>query len=59
MSEADNIPKSLPLGAQRNLIAIAVMLSAIMVLLDMTIANVSLPHMMGALAQLLSKSLGF
>ncbi len=33
----------------RVLITISVMLSAIMVLLDMTIANVSLPHMMGAL----------
>ncbi|WP_420791570.1 DHA2 family efflux MFS transporter permease subunit [Enterovibrio qingdaonensis] len=31
------------------MITVAVMLSAIMVLLDMTIANVSLPHMMGAL----------
>ncbi len=36
-------------GYLRVLIAISVMLSAIMVLLDMTIANVSLPHMMGAL----------
>ena len=33
----------------RLLITCAVMLSAIMVLLDMTIANVALPHMMGAL----------
>ncbi|GAL08809.1 multidrug resistance protein B [Photobacterium aphoticum] len=33
----------------RTLITLAVMLSAIMVLLDMTIANVALPHMMGAL----------
>ena len=33
----------------RTLIAAAVMLSAVMVLLDMTIANVALPHMMGAL----------
>ena len=33
----------------RLLITFAVMLSAIMVLLDMTIANVALPHMMGAL----------
>ncbi|NLS14406.1 DHA2 family efflux MFS transporter permease subunit [Vibrio sp. SM6] len=33
----------------RLLITIAVMLSAIMVLLDLTIANVALPHMMGAL----------
>ena len=33
----------------RKLITLAVMLSAIMVLLDMTIANVALPHMMGAL----------
>ncbi|WP_407333240.1 DHA2 family efflux MFS transporter permease subunit [Enterovibrio sp. 27052020O] len=31
------------------MVTLAVMLSAIMVLLDMTIANVSLPHMMGAL----------
>ncbi len=36
-------------GFKRNMIATAVMMSAIMVLLDMTIANVSLPHMMGAL----------
>ena len=35
--------------ANRLLITFAVMLSAIMVLLDMTIANVALPHMMGAL----------
>lgn len=35
--------------AHRALIAAAVMLSAVMVLLDMTIANVALPHMMGAL----------
>ncbi len=34
---------------QRLMTTLAVMLSAIMVLLDMTIANVSLPHMMGAL----------
>ncbi|MCL1137305.1 MDR family MFS transporter [Shewanella pneumatophori] len=33
----------------RKLVTLAVMLSAIMVLLDMTIANVALPHMMGAL----------
>ncbi|KLV04128.1 multidrug MFS transporter [Photobacterium aquae] len=33
----------------RTLVTLAVMLSAIMVLLDMTIANVALPHMMGAL----------
>ncbi len=36
-------------GTARLLIVLAVMLSAIMVLLDMTIANVALPHMMGAL----------
>ena len=35
--------------ANRTWITLAVMLSAIMVLLDMTIANVALPHMMGAL----------
>ena len=34
---------------KRTLVTLAVMLSAIMVLLDMTIANVALPHMMGAL----------
>nr|WP_086939322.1 MDR family MFS transporter [Thaumasiovibrio occultus] len=34
---------------RRKLVTLAVMLSAIMVLLDMTIANVALPHMMGAL----------
>lgn len=33
----------------RTMITCAVMLSAVMVLLDMTIANVALPHMMGAL----------
>lgn len=33
----------------RSLVTFAVMLSAIMVLLDMTIANVALPHMMGSL----------
>ncbi|BDM62843.1 MFS transporter [Shewanella sp. NFH-SH190041] len=36
-------------GSKRLLIVLAVMLSAVMVLLDMTIANVALPHMMGAL----------
>ncbi len=35
--------------ANRRLITLAVMLSSIMVLLDMTISNVALPHMMGAL----------
>ena len=35
--------------SKRLLTTLAVMLSAIMVLLDMTIANVALPHMMGAL----------
>ncbi len=35
---------------QRTIVTIAVMLSAIMVLLDMTIANVALPNMMGALS---------
>ena len=33
----------------RAIISFSVMLTAIMVLLDMTIANVSLPHMMGSL----------
>ncbi len=36
-------------NTNRLMVTVAVMLSAIMVLLDMTIANVSLPHMMGAL----------
>ena len=40
---------ALPAGPVRTMITLTVMLSAIMVLLDMTIANVSLPHMMGAL----------
>ena len=35
--------------SKRTLVTLAIMLSAIMVLLDMTIANVALPHMMGAL----------
>ena len=35
--------------SSRKLITLAIMLSAVMVLLDMTIANVALPHMMGAL----------
>ncbi|WP_428476580.1 DHA2 family efflux MFS transporter permease subunit [Photobacterium japonica] len=43
-------PQQAPVSAgNRTLITFAVMLSAIMVLLDMTIANVALPHMMGAL----------
>lgn len=46
--ESSTAPKPLE-GAQRTLVTMAVMLSAIMVLLDMTIANVALPHMMGAL----------
>ncbi|OEE68811.1 multidrug MFS transporter [Enterovibrio norvegicus FF-33] len=46
-SMASNGP--MPPGASRTMITLAVMLSAIMVLLDMTIANVSLPHMMGSL----------
>lgn len=36
-------------SAPKALVTVAVMLSAVMVLIDMTIANVSLPHMMGAL----------
>ena len=40
---------ALPAGPVRTMITLTVMLSAIMVLLDMTIANVSLPHMMGSL----------
>lgn len=40
---------ALPPGSKRMMITLTVMLSAIMVLLDMTIANVSLPHMMSAL----------
>ncbi|MGI2258503.1 DHA2 family efflux MFS transporter permease subunit [Shewanella sp. GXUN23E] len=42
----DNAPIQ---GNARLMIVLAVMLSAVMVLLDMTIANVALPHMMGAL----------
>ncbi|ELA7501302.1 MFS transporter, partial [Vibrio parahaemolyticus] len=34
---------------KRGIATVAVMLSAIMVLIDMTVANVSLSHMMGAL----------
>lgn len=34
---------------KRGVATVAVMLSAIMVLIDMTVANVSLSHMMGAL----------
>ncbi len=36
-------------ASSRTLITLALMLSAIMILIDMTIANVALPHMMGAL----------
>jgi len=36
-------------GAPRWLLSIAVMLSTVMVILDMTIVNVALPHMMGSL----------
>ncbi len=36
-------------NVNRTTVTLAIMLSAIMVLLDMTIANVSLPHMMGSL----------
>ncbi|MCF1427084.1 MAG: DHA2 family efflux MFS transporter permease subunit [Shewanella sp.] len=42
----DNAPIQ---GTARLMIVLAVMLSAVMVLLDMTIANVALPHMMGTL----------
>jgi DHA2 family multidrug resistance protein len=35
--------------AGRVLVTVAVMLTTIMVVLDMTIVNVALPHMMGAL----------
>lgn len=48
-SSNNNGAIALPAGGNRLMITVAVMLSAIMVLLDMTIANVSLPHMMGAL----------
>lgn len=37
---------------KRGIATVAVMLSAIMVLIDMTVANVSLSHMMGALGAL-------
>ncbi len=47
-TQPSTIPKPLE-GIQRLLVIIAVMLSAIMVLIDLTIANVALPHMMGAL----------
>lgn len=43
------VDTALPPGKKRMMITFTVMISAIMVLLDMTIANVSLPHMMGAL----------
>ena len=38
---------------KRGIATVAVMLSAIMVLIDMTVANVSLSHMMGALLSLI------
>jgi DHA2 family multidrug resistance protein len=40
---------SLPPQAGRALVSVAVMLTTIMVVLDMTIVNVALPHMMGSL----------
>ncbi len=48
-SKAADAPLAMEPGSARLMVTLAVMLSAIMVLLDMTIANVSLPHMMGAL----------
>ncbi|MBV7317299.1 DHA2 family efflux MFS transporter permease subunit [Shewanella sp. NIFS-20-20] len=45
---ADTASTVLP-KSTRTMVTLAVMLSAIMVLLDMTIANVALPQMMGAL----------
>lgn len=38
-----------PVSTSRVLVSIAVMLTTVMVVLDMTIVNVALPHMMGAL----------
>ncbi|MGF1725074.1 DHA2 family efflux MFS transporter permease subunit [Photobacterium nomapromontoriensis] len=50
MAEVATPIESAPMDdSRRMLVTLAVMLSAIMVLLDMTIANVALPHMMGAL----------
>lgn len=40
----------LPSGSERVLISIAVMLATVMQVLDMTIVNVALPHMMGSLS---------
>lgn len=40
----------LPKGSERILISIAVMLATVMQVLDMTIVNVALPHMMGSLS---------
>ncbi|EOD81691.1 Multidrug resistance protein B [Grimontia indica] len=48
-ANSDVSPQPMEAGSARLMVTLAVMLSAIMVLLDMTIANVSLPHMMGAL----------
>ncbi|USH02627.1 DHA2 family efflux MFS transporter permease subunit [Grimontia kaedaensis] len=48
-ANSDISPQPMEAGSARLMVTLAVMLSAIMVLLDMTIANVSLPHMMGAL----------
>ncbi|CAE6930376.1 the major facilitator superfamily [Vibrio sp. B1REV9] len=51
MEATKNTTPSIELSdQQRTIVTIAVMLSAIMVLLDMTIANVALPNMMGALS---------
>lgn len=49
LAQASTNQGALPKGQKRTLITLTVMLSAVMILLDMTIANVSLPHMMGAL----------
>ncbi|WP_325891439.1 DHA2 family efflux MFS transporter permease subunit [Grimontia sp. NTOU-MAR1] len=48
-ASSDTATQPMEAGSTRLMVTLAVMLSAIMVLLDMTIANVSLPHMMGAL----------
>ncbi|MGR5452187.1 DHA2 family efflux MFS transporter permease subunit [Vibrio sp. PNB22_2_2] len=51
MEATKNTTPSIELSdQQRTIVTVAVMLSAIMVLLDMTIANVALPNMMGALS---------
>ena len=48
MTDSSPAPDSRP-RVPRWLIGAAVMLTTVMVILDMTIVNVSLPHMMGAL----------